>query len=32
MSQHFGDLEGVETDIDDTIVHTLTRKWDMFVI
>jgi len=25
MSQHFGDLEGVETDIDDIIVHAGTE-------
>ena len=25
MSQHFGDLEGVETDIDDIIVHAYTE-------
>ena len=25
MSQHFGDLEGVEIDIDDTIVHADTE-------
>ena len=25
MSQHFGDLEGVETDIDDIIIHTDTE-------
>ena len=25
MSQHFGDLEGVETDIDDIIVHAETE-------
>ena len=25
MSQHFGDLEGVETDIDDIIVHADTE-------
>ena len=25
MSQHFGDLEGVETDIDDIIVHANTE-------
>ena len=25
MSQHFGDLEGVKTDIDDIIVHAETK-------
>ena len=25
MSQHFGDLEGAETDIDDIIVHACTE-------
>lgn len=25
MSQHFGDLEGIETDIDDIIVHVETE-------
>ena len=25
MSQHFGDLEGVETDIDDIMVHAETE-------
>ena len=28
MSQHFGDLEGVETDIDDIIVHADTEMKD----
>ena len=28
MSQHFGDLEGVETDIDDIIAHADTEMKD----
>ena len=32
MSQHFGDLEGVETDIDDIIVHADTEMKHMVVV